>query len=131
MSKRVPQSHRDLPADEARAYAYLVTIMPDGSPQVTPVWFDVEDDCIRISSARGRVKDVNMRSRPVAALLIADPRDPMRYIQVRGRILGISETGAMDHIGKLSRKYRGREWKPVPGQTRVIYRLAIDHVSAQ
>lgn len=124
-----PESHRDLLEDSARAYAYLATVMSDGSPQVTPVWFEEQDGCILINSARGRVKDQNMRARPAVALLIADPNDPLRYIQVRGRITEITEDGALEHINRLSMKYRGRTWSPVAGQIRVIYRLTPEGIS--
>jgi len=125
----IPESHRDLLEERARAYAYLATLMPDGSPQVTPVWFDAQGDYILINSAKGRTKDRNMRARPAVALLIADPKDPLRYVQIRGRITDITETGALEHIGRLSMKYRGRPWSPVEGQTRVTYRLLPEHIS--
>jgi PPOX class probable F420-dependent enzyme len=125
----VPESHRDLLEDRARAYAYLATVMPDGSPQVTPIWFDAQGDNIRINSAKGRTKDRNMRARPAVALLIADPKDPLRYIQIRGRIIEFTEKGALEHINGLSMKYRGRPWAPVEGQTRVTYRLLPENVS--
>jgi len=125
----IPESHRDLLEERARAYAYLATLMPDGSPQVTPVWFDAQRDYILINSAKGRTKDRNMRARPAVALLIADPKDPLRYVQIRGRITDITETGALEHIGRLSMKYRGRTWSPVEGQARVTYRLLPEHIS--
>lgn len=125
----IPESHRDLLEERARAYAYLATVMPDGSPQVTPVWFDAQGDHILINSAKGRTKDRNMRARPAVALLIADPKDPLRYVQIRGRIIDITEAGALEHIGRLSMKYRGRPWSPVEGQARVTYRLLPEHVS--
>lgn len=127
--KSIPESHHDLIEDGARAYAYLSTVMTDGSPQVTPIWFNTSGEHILINSAKGRTKDHNMRSRPKVALLIADPKDTHRYVQVRGRITEISEEGALEHINKLSAKYRGRPWSPVAGQTRVIYRLLPEHVS--
>lgn len=124
----IPESHRDLVEDAGRAYAYLATVMPDGSPQVTPVWFNTQGDLILINSARGRVKDRNIRSRPEVALLIADSKDPLRYVQIRGPIVEITEEAALQHINALSMKYRGRSWSPVPGQTRVIYKLLPKHV---
>lgn len=124
-----PELHRDLLEDRARAHAYLATLMPDGSPQVTPVWFDIQGDHILINSAKGRTKDRNMRARPAVALLIADPADSLRYLQIRGRIIEISENGALEHINKLSMKYRGRPWSPVEGQIRITYRLLPEHIS--
>jgi PPOX class probable F420-dependent enzyme len=122
--KNFPQSHRDLLQDEARAFAYLATLMPDGSPQLTPLWFNADDEHILINSAKGRIKDRNMRARPRVALLITDPKDPFhRYVQVRGKIIEVSEAGALEHINALSLKYRQQPWTPVEGQTRVIYRV--------
>ncbi|HEY5982804.1 MAG TPA: PPOX class F420-dependent oxidoreductase [Anaerolineales bacterium] len=125
----IPTTHRDLMDDQTRAYAYLATIMADGSPQLTPIWFNTEGDSILFNSAKGRVKDRNMRARPEVALLVADPEDPLRYLQVRGRIIEYTEDGALDHINALSMKYRGKPWTPVTGQTRVTYKLRLEHVS--
>jgi len=127
----IPESRRDLIEDNVRAYAYLATTMDDGSPQVTPVWFNTEGELILINSAKGRIKDHNIRSRLSVALLIADPKDPHRYVQVRGRIVGITEEGALEHISTLATKYRGRPWTPVSGQVRVIYQLLPEHVSTK
>jgi len=126
---KFPDSHTDLIGDDARAYAYLATIMPDGTPQVTPVWFNVEADSILINTAVGRIKDKNMRARAHVALVIADPRDALRYIQVRGRVMGFTEVGALAHIGRLSMKYHGRPWTPVSGQTRVIFQIQPEHIA--
>jgi PPOX class probable F420-dependent enzyme len=119
----IPNSHADLLGMETRALAYLATIMPDGSPQLTPLWFELDGDDILINSALGRVKDRNMRARPKVALLIVDPNDPYRYLQIRGRVVQIRQEGALEHINRLSMKYTGAAWNPVSGQTRVVYRI--------
>jgi hypothetical protein len=62
--KNIPESHLDLISDEVRSYAYLATSMPDGSPQITPVWFNTDGENILLNSVKGRVKDRNMRARP-------------------------------------------------------------------
>lgn len=129
MNLSIPATHADLVEDATKAYAYLATIMPDGSPQVTPIWFNTDGDDILINTARGRVKDLNMRIRPQISLLIADPRDPLRYLQIRGRIVNFTEEGALAHIGELSVKYQGRSWTPVTNQTRVTFRLRPEHIS--
>ena len=127
--KHVPKSYLDLLSDGVRALAYLATLMPDGTPQVTPVWFDTDGDCILLNSSRGRVKDRNMRSRPAVALVIQDPRAGDRYIQIRGHVVSVTELGASDHLDRLSMKYRGRHLKPASGQVRVTYTIAPDSVS--
>ena len=125
----VPESHRDLLTHEARAYAFLATLMPDGSPQLTPLWFDVDGDFILLNSARGRVKDKNMRARKPVALLITDPQDPFgRYIQIRGKVVEVTEEGGLEHINKLSLRYDEKPWTPVAGQTRVIYKILPEKV---
>jgi PPOX class probable F420-dependent enzyme len=129
--KHIPDSHKDLLQDEARAFAYLATIMPNGTPQLTPLWFGVEGEYILINSAKGRIKDKNMRVRKGVAILITDPKDPFyRYVQIRGRVKEITEQGGDEHINSLSLKYRQRPWKLVEGQTRVIYRIEPEKVFA-
>ena len=130
MPTNIPSSHQDLLDDDARAFAFLGTVMTDGSPQVTPVWFDVADGMIRINTARGRTKYRNMRHRPRVALGIADPKDPYRGLQIRGTVVGSTEAGGRAHIDRLAKKYRGWETYPVPpGQVRVIFTIRIDSVS--
>lgn len=128
----VPASHRDLLRDDVRAYAYLATLMPDGSPQVTPVWFSAEGDHILVNSALGRVKDRNMRARPQVALCIADPANPYRYIQIRGRVIEVTTEGADAHIDRLAFKYQGLSSYPYRqfGEQRVLYKIMPEHVDA-
>ncbi len=121
--KGFPDSHQDLLLDETRAFAYLATLMPDGSPQLTPLWFNVDGKHLLINSAKGRAKDRNMRADPRIAVVIADPKDPYRFVQVRGRVVEITENRALEHINALSLKYRGTPWPPRPGQIRVTYRI--------
>jgi PPOX class probable F420-dependent enzyme len=120
----IPQKYHDLLKDETRAFLYLATTMPDGSPQVTPVWFDIEGETIRINSAKGRVKDHNMRARPQVAVCIQDPNDPYRYVQVKGKVVEITEEGALEHIKRLSDIYTGKPWRgAAPSEIRVIYKI--------
>lgn len=119
----IPASHHDLLEDATRAFAFIATVMPDGSPQVTPVWFDADDEHILINTAEGRVKDKNMRRRPRVALCLMDTSDPYRYLQIRGHVVERTYEGADGHIDRLSRKYHGRPWVPHPGQKRVLYKI--------
>jgi len=126
--KSIPPPFHDLLSDSARAMAYLATIMPDGSPQVTPIWFNTDGEHILLNSAEGRVKDRNMRQRPQVALVIADSNNPYRYIQVRGKVVAITTQGANEHIDQLARKYTGNGWDgPLSGRT--IYRIKPEKVS--
>jgi PPOX class probable F420-dependent enzyme len=116
-----------------KAFANLATIMPNGSPQVTPVWFDFDGRYIRVNSARGRVKDKNMRRDPRVALSILDPDNPYRYLAIRGRVIKITEDGAVQHINALAKKYRGVEtFRPrSPDEVRVMYVIEPRSVAGQ
>ncbi len=126
---QIPDSHKDLLTDEARALAYLATLMPDGTPQLTPLWFNTKDEYIVVNSAKGRVKDRNMRVRPEVALVIQDRKIDTRYIQIRGRVVAITENEADLNIEDLSMKYDRRHWTPVEGQVRVMYMILPEHVT--
>jgi PPOX class probable F420-dependent enzyme len=123
--KNVPESHTDLLSDEVRAFAYLATTMPDGSPQLTPVWFNTDGEHLLLNSAKGRVKDRNMRSRPQVAVVIHLQANPLRYIQLRGVVVDFIEDGAREHINRLSFKYTGNPEFTIhdPDEIRVIYKL--------
>ena len=122
IAMKIPKSHQDLFTREKRTIAFLSTVMEDGSPQVTPVWFDLEDETIRVNTARGRVKDKNMSKRPSVALAIMDPDNPYRYVQVRGKVIGSTEDSAKEHIDSLARKYLGKdEFSGSADDIRVIY----------
>jgi PPOX class probable F420-dependent enzyme len=130
--KSIPDNFHDLLKDETRAFLFLGTLMKNGSPQVTPIWFNTDGEYILINSAKGRVKDRNMRARPQVALCIADPKNPYRYLQIQGRIVEITEQGADDHIDALMFKYHGKTKYPYkkPGEVRVRYKVQIEKVDA-
>ncbi len=125
--KLIPEKYQDLLAEETRALAFLATTMKDGSPQVTPVWFNLQGEHIWINSAEGRTKDRNMRARPQIALAIMDIKEPYRYLQVRGRVVEITTEGADDHMDALSKKYMGETWRG--DETRVIYKIEPQNVA--
>jgi PPOX class probable F420-dependent enzyme len=129
MSAEIPKEYAYL--FEKAAFANLVTLMPDGSPQVSPVWIDRQDRCLLINSARGRLKDRNMRRDPRVALSVMDPDNPYRYLEIRGRVVEITEQGADLHIDRMAQKYLGQEKYPYrqPGEVRVLYRVEPEHVS--
>lgn len=121
----VPETYKDLLTDEKKAYLFLATTMKDGTPQVTPVWFNTDGKHILINSAAGRIKDKNMRARPNIALCITDPENPYRYLQIKGKVVEYTTEGADEHIDKLSFKYRGTEKysSRKPGEQRVTYKI--------
>jgi PPOX class probable F420-dependent enzyme len=106
--------------------------MPDGSPQVTPVWVDLDGNTVIVNTAKGRLKDRNMKRDPRVALAVSDPANPYRYVQVRGRVSDISENGGDAHIDKMAKKYLNQDSYPYrqPGEVRVVYRITPEHVQA-
>ena len=120
---RIPEDFQDLM--QSKAFAHLATVMPDGSPQVTPVWFDYDGTHVLINSAKGRRKDSNIRRDPRVSLSMCDPNDPYRYLEIRGRVIEIAEKGAAEHIDSLAKKYLGLDEYPHhnAADTRVIYRI--------
>ena len=129
MSKAIPDKYRDL--FNKRSFASLGTLMPDGRPQVTPVWVDLDGDHVIFNSAKGRQKDRNVRRDPRVALAIIDPENPYRYLEIRGRVVEITEEGADASIDKLAKKYLGVDKYPYrqPGETRVIYKIQPEHTN--
>ncbi len=128
MAATIPEKSKDLLSKAA--FAHLATLMPDGSPQVTPVWFDFDGSYIRVNSAKGRVKDKNMRRGKRVALSVQDPDNPYRYLAVRGQVADITEEGADAHIDSLAKKYLGKDQYPFrqSGEVRVIYKIRPESV---
>jgi PPOX class probable F420-dependent enzyme len=125
-----PEKYLDL-ANQKAAYASLATLMDDGTPQVTPVWFDYTDGEIRVNTATGRVKAKNMVEGAPVALAILDPDNPYRYVQIRGHVTRTTLDGADDHIESLSHKYLGKPYPfRKPGEERIKVEISIDKASA-
>jgi PPOX class probable F420-dependent enzyme len=126
----IPDSYLDL-LQEKKAIANLATVMADGSPQVTPVWFDYTEGKIRVNTAKGRVKSRTLRSGAPVALAIIDPDNAYRYVQIRGRVARSVEAGADAHIDSLAKKYLGKDTYPFrqPGEVRVMYEIEPGSVS--
>lgn len=129
MTEKIPDAFKEVL--NKRGFAHLATLMKDGSPQVTPVWYDFDGTHIRINSAKGRLKDKNMRRDKQVALSIQDPDNPYRYLAIRGNIDEITEDGADAHIDALAKKYLDKDRYPfrAPGEVRVIYKIRPDKVS--
>ncbi|MGH8936759.1 MAG: PPOX class F420-dependent oxidoreductase [Acidimicrobiia bacterium] len=110
-------------------FAYLATLMPDGSPQVSPVWVDVADGYLRVNTAEGRTKPRNVRGDPRVAISVLDQKRPYSWAQVRGRVVDVRRQGALEHINQLSRNYLGIDYPLPEGMERVILVIEPDHVS--
>jgi len=113
-----------------KSFAQLATLMPDGSPHVSTVWIDHEEEMILVNTAKGRQKDINVRNDPRVSLCILDPDDPYRQLIIHGRVVEITEEGADDHIDKLAKKYLSRDHYPhrSSGEVREIIRIQPEEV---
>lgn len=125
----IPESHLDL--FEKKVLASLATLMPNGTPQVTPVWVMLRDGYVIANSAKGQQKDRNIRSRRRVALCLIDPDNPFRYIAIRGVVVKITQEGAETDMDQLSAKYTGNPvyQQRLPGEVRVTYLIRPDHIT--
>ena len=125
----VPEAFHDL--FERESFASFATVMPDGTPQVTPVWIDYDGDHVLVNTARGRQKERNVRANPQVGVLVLDPDDPYRYVSIRGTVTAVTEDGAVEHIDELARRYMDVEEYPNHGEERgprVVIRIRPDRV---
>jgi PPOX class probable F420-dependent enzyme len=120
----IPDDFLDL-LQQKTAFANLATLMPDGSPQVTPVWFDYAGGVVRVNTAKGRVKARNLHEGSRVAVAIMDPDNAYRYVQIRGSVRRATEEGASAHIDSLAKKYLGKDKYPFaqPGEVRIMYEI--------
>ena len=111
---------------------FLSTLMPDGSPQMTQTWVDTDGRHVLINTVDGHQKVRNVRRDPRVALNVADPEDPSRYFEVRGRVIDVTEDGAREHIDELSQRYIGRPYPWFGGrdQVRLLVRIVPEKVTS-
>lgn len=129
MPAAIPARLADLLSREKKAFAHLSVVRGDGTPHVSPVWFDYDGRHIILNTARRRVKDRAMHARRAVALSIVDPENPYRYLLVRGRVVGETEEGGYDRICDLNEKYHGhREYPRRAGEVRVTYTILPEQV---
>jgi PPOX class probable F420-dependent enzyme len=121
----IPDDYLDL--FQKKTFAHLASLMPDGTPHVTPVWVDYDGQHLLINSARNRQKDLNMEKRRHVAVEIPDPDNPDRYLMVRGTVVEVTEDGADAHLDRLARRYLGKDQYPpgmrYPGEVRRLYKI--------
>jgi PPOX class probable F420-dependent enzyme len=130
-STTIPEKFLPVLTDK-KAFASLGTIMADGSPQVTPVWFLYRDGKFIVNTARGRTKDRNMKKNKQVALSISDPDNPYSHISLRGKIVSETEDGADANIDAMAKKYMGVDKYPYrnASEVRVIYEIEPISISA-
>jgi len=110
---------------DGKNFASVATLMPDGSPQVAPVWIDRDEDIILLNAARSRQRTRNLSRDPRVAICIYDQNNPYSNVLIRGRVLEITEKGAESHIDKMNMKYHGKPKYPyhVPSDPRVLIKV--------
>ena len=114
---------------ETKAFASLALTLADGTPQVTPIWFDWDGTHLILNTARGRVKDKVMKRKAKVAVLIVDPTDSYKYVQIRGASAEETEEGGYDMICRLNDKYHGdRNFPKRPSEVRVTYKILPEQV---
>ena len=133
----IPASHADLA--ECPPVAALTTVMADGSPQTSVVWCDFDGECLRVNTMRGFAKERNMRRDPRVTVLCFDPASPLRYLEIRGTVVDMTENGAAQHLDALASKYAGRPIRyfgdAIPAsfaesETPILCRIRPSHVVA-
>ena len=130
MAGQIPDKLLDL--FKKPAVANLATLMPAGTPQVTPVWVDYDGQHVLINTSKGRQKELNMERNPKVGLDIVDPSNQFHWLSIRGRVAEITENGAVENINQLSRKYTGHDYPELqPGEVRVICKITPEHVTGQ
>ena len=124
----VPDSHRDLL--DGPPVAALTALMPDGSPHTTPVWCEFDGVHVLVNTMRGFLKERNMRRDPRVTLLCYDPAEPLRSLEIRGRVVEMTEEGAAEHLDELGERYIGRRYfsevlaaEPAATETPVLCRI--------
>ena len=130
MASVIPDKYIDL--FDKKVFAGLATLMPNGSPQVTPVWIDYDGENVVFNTAVGRQKDKNLQADGRVSLSLTDPENPYRYLEVRGTVVERTTDGADDHINKMAKKYLGQDVYPFrqPGEVRVIYKIKPERTSS-
>jgi PPOX class probable F420-dependent enzyme len=113
---------------EGKNFVSLATVMPDGSPQVSNLWFEFDGEHIYVNTSMGRVKQRNTKRDPRVALAITEQDNPYSEVVIRGRVVDQMTNGAREHANKLSERYTGKPWNPPANQTRVILKIKPDRV---
>jgi PPOX class probable F420-dependent enzyme len=130
MSSEIPAGFLDL--FKKKAFGHLATLMPDGAPQVTPVWIDYDAKLVVINTAEARQKDHNLQRDGRVAISIIDPDNAYRYLEVRGQVVERTKQGADAHIDAMARKYLDKDKYPFrqPDEVRVIFKIRPEHITS-
>jgi PPOX class probable F420-dependent enzyme len=118
---------------QGKNFAHVATVMPDGSPQVSPVWIDEQDGLVVFNTAEGRLKTENLHRNPQVAISITNPENPYENVLIRGKAVELTHDGADEHIDALAKRYMGVDEYPLrqPGEERVIVKIEPEKVQHQ
>jgi PPOX class probable F420-dependent enzyme len=133
MSKDTIQSEPVANLFKGKNFAFVATLMEDGSPQITPTWVDVDGDYIIVNTAQGRLKQKNISRDPRVAVSLVDNANPYNMVTVRGKVAEQTTKGADEHIDKMAKKYIGLDKYPnrIPGEKRIILKIKPEKVYHQ
>ncbi len=128
MINLIPPDYQYLLKDETKAFCWVATVMPSGGPQLTCVWFNTDGEHILFNTTHRTAKYRDLKVNRKIALAIADPKNPQKYLQIRGTVK-FTEDGAVEHTNVLSRKYTGEDFTLVPGYKRVMFKVTPKRVT--
>lgn len=112
---------------EGKNFAYLATSMPDGSPHISPVWIDRDEEFLLVNTVPGRVKQKNVSRDPRVAISMIQQKNPYRHLFIRGRVIEQTKKDALNHIDRLAKKYLGKNY-PWDDRDRIILRIKPEYV---
>jgi PPOX class probable F420-dependent enzyme len=123
MAVQLTEQHKHL--INAKNFGHLATLNKDGSPQVSPVWIDLEGNCLVVNSELKRLKVRNIKRDPRVSVSIQNANNPYQYIEIRGKAVEVTEKGGFEGIDKLAQKYMGVDKYPnnLPEDKRVVIRI--------
>lgn len=125
----IPESHRDLISEDSKAIAYLATTFSDGAPVISPVWFGIIDEQLAVFSSASSLKVKNMEVRPQVSLVLQDPDDFYRYVQIRGRYVNSISKDAREFLDKISRRYIGKDYPETTSEDGLILLIQPERVN--
>ena len=130
MSKEVIITDEIAKLFQGKNFAFVATLMKDGSPQITPTWIDLENNMILVNTAEGRIKHKNVTRDPRVAISIVDQTNPYSMVTIQGKVIEQVSKGADEHINKLAKKYLGVDKYPfrTPTEKRIIFKIKPDKV---